>query len=430
LHLDEKETNLSAAKQRNDGGIRLMNTLRVGFARADITPDRPVHMAGYGWRSALSRGVHDRLFANAVALSDGAATVLILATDLVSFDLEGNTELKGALSAATGLPPESILTNTSHTHAGPMVVRSAYQPFEAAYFGSLLVICAQAAVRALDILTPARLFVGTAALDIGKNRRYRTPEGEVAMVPNPGGQSLPQVTVWRLQRAEGEDVVLWSAPIHGVVMHEDNLFISAEWMGAAVRDFEALQPGAKAIFLQGCCGDQNPYRELNSFDQVEALGRTAGQAIRSAMSATREVSPLPLVNRYCVVALPVDKDKLPPDPVLVPDGPRPQRPPRDHQLVPIHGLRLGEALLVGMAGEPFVEYARFGSSISPAASTMILGYTDSTLSYLPTEQAYREGGYEPGAWIWYPEGKPWLPTVEGVLKTALAEMIQHLWQED
>lgn len=406
-----------------------MNTLMVGFARERITPDRPVHMAGYGYRNGLSLGVHDDLYANAVALSNGIETVLILTTDLVSFDLEGNNELKGAIRAATGLAQESIITNTSHTHAGPMVVRNAYQPFEAVYFGLLLVTCAQAARQALATLSSATLHVGAAPLDIGKNRRFRTSEGAVSMIPNPAGQTLPEVTVWRLQRACGEDVVLWTAPIHGVVMHEDNLLISAEWMGAAVRDVETAQPSLKAVFLQGCCGDQNPYRELNAFDQVDAIGRTAGQAIRTALNGSREVAALPLANRYSEVSLAVDQDKLPPEPALIPDGPRPQRPPRDHQYLPLHGLRLGDALLVGMAGEPFVEYAYFGRSVSPAASTMILGYTDSTINYLPTAQAYREGGYEPGAWIWYPEGKPWLPSIEGTLKGALSEMIHDLWKE-
>ncbi|MHB1354399.1 MAG: hypothetical protein ACYCZF_00320 [Anaerolineae bacterium] len=406
-----------------------MTQLMVGFARARITPDKPVHMAGYGYRNKLNLAVRDNLYANAIAFTNGAETVLILATDLVSFDLEGNTELKGAIRAATGLALNSIITNTSHTHAGPMVVRNAYQPFEAAYFGSLLVNCAQVARQALATLSPATLHVGAAPLDIGKNRRFRTSEGVVAMVPNPVGQTLPEVTVWRFKRACGEDVLLWSAPIHGVVMHEDNLLISGEWMGAAVRNVEAAQPGVKAVFLQGCCGDQNPYRELNSFDQVDAIGCTAGQAIRVALRDSREVAALPLVNRYTEVSLPVDQDKLPPDPALIPGGPRPQRPPRDHQNVPLHGLRLGDALLAGMAGEPFVEYAHYGRSVSPAASTMILGYTDSTINYLPTDQAYREGGYEPGAWIWYPEGKPWLPGIEGILKGALSAMINDLWNE-
>src|SRR5438874_1367400 len=41
--------------------------LRAGFARIDITPTTPVMLAGYASRKELSQGVHDPLFARAVA---------------------------------------------------------------------------------------------------------------------------------------------------------------------------------------------------------------------------------------------------------------------------------------------------------------------------------------------------------------------------
>ncbi len=404
-----------------------MSYLQVGFGREDITPDMPVHMGGYGYRYHPSQGVHDKLYANAVALSDGAHTILLLACDVVSFDLEGDRELKGAVSAATALPSDAIITNTSHTHAGPMVVRSAYQPFEPEYYGALMFKAASAARQALATRSEATLWIGAAPVDIGANRRRMTPKGQVTLEKNPGGQALPEVTVWQFKRVSGGDVVLWSIPIHGVVLHDSNLLISAEWMGAAGRDLEANQPGLNAVFLQGCCGDQNPYRDLNSFDQVQAVGIRAAESVRAALRAAREINALPLVTRIHQVALPLDQTRLPPEPAQIPEGPRPPRPSRETQSLPLRGLRLGDALMVGMAGEPFVEYAYHGRAVSPAASTLILGYTDSTLNYLPTERAYQEGGYEPGAWIWYPDGKPWSPAIEGILKQAITAMINELW---
>ncbi|MHB9033861.1 MAG: neutral/alkaline non-lysosomal ceramidase N-terminal domain-containing protein [Anaerolineae bacterium] len=406
-----------------------MKQLLVGFGRELITPAVPVHMAGYGWRFATSIGVHDDLYVKAIAFSDGAHTVLLLAFDLVSFDLESDKEIKGAVSAATGLPVDAIITNTSHTHAGPMVVRSAYQPFEPAYFGTMLHCTTRAALTALADLSTAALSVGSASVLIGRNRRKVVAQGDVAMVPNPEGQSLPEVDIWHLQRANGDDIVLWSTPIHGVTMTDANLLISAEWMGAAVRDLEANQPGLKAVFLQGCCGDQNPFRDTITFEQVDILGRRAADSVRTALRSAQPIQALPLETRLVQVALPVDQAKLPPEPPLIPDGPRPPRPPRDHRNLPLRGLRLGDALMVGMAGEPFVEYAFYGRSVSPAASIMVLGYTDATINYLPTAQAYVEGGYEPGAWIWYPDGAPWLPELEGILKQDIKAMVDDLWAQ-
>ena len=179
-----------------------MQQLAVGFAREDISPLVPVHMGGYGYRSAKSVGVHDDLTLNAVALSDGAQRVVILVYDLVSFDLEGDAEIKGAVAAATDLPIDAIITNTSHTHAGPMTVHDAYQPYEPAYMGMVIQRSCLAAQVALADQQPASLSVGEAPLDIGHNRRLKAEHG-VSLSSNPAGQTWHAVDVWRLQRAHG-----------------------------------------------------------------------------------------------------------------------------------------------------------------------------------------------------------------------------------
>jgi neutral ceramidase len=51
-------------------------------------------------------------------------------------------------------------------------------------------------------------------------------------------------------------------------------------------------------------------------------------------------------------------------------------------------------MLVAMSAEVFVEYALFGRSASPAEATLVLGYSNGNIGYLPTAAAYPEGGYE------------------------------------
>src|SRR5690242_9801025 len=50
------------------GSAALAENLRAGAAKTDITPTQPVTLAGYESRKDLSRGVHDPLFARALAL--------------------------------------------------------------------------------------------------------------------------------------------------------------------------------------------------------------------------------------------------------------------------------------------------------------------------------------------------------------------------
>lgn len=95
-----------------------MADLLAGFGRVCITPPVGASLIGYASRTSPSLGVHDDLFASAVALSAGGCDVLLLALDVGWFDLSDVAALKQAVSRETGVAPEAILINTSHTHAG------------------------------------------------------------------------------------------------------------------------------------------------------------------------------------------------------------------------------------------------------------------------------------------------------------------------
>ena len=385
-----------------------MATLEVGFARQDITPPVGAWMAGYAARQEPCRGIHDTLSARAVALSDGHTRAVVLALDVCLLEVADADAFREAIGRAAGVGADCVLVNTSHTHAGPMTFRWSAGQFDEAYFAAAAARCARAAADALSDLAPARMRVGAAPVDIGGNRREATPDGRVVLGVNRDGARLAEATVWHLERAGRDDVILFSLPVHGTVCGPENLLISAEWMGEAVRRIERARPGCRAVFLQGCAGDQNPYCDADALATMAAHGQSVCDAVCCAMPHLREIDPLPVVNVSRPLALPAA------------DG--------GTQTCPIHGLRLGEAAIVALGGEPFVEYALFGRTRSPAASTLVLGYTDGNLGYLPTEAAFAEGGYEPTAYQYWPDGKALSPDVEGVLKREIARMLNDLSQ--
>lgn len=94
---------------------------------------------------------------------------------------------------------------------------------------------------------------------------------------------------------------------------------------------------------------------------------------------------------------------------------------------PIHGLRVGDGVVVGLGGEAFVEYALYTRARSTAQSTLALGYTDGSVGYLPTGAAYAEGGYEVNANRIYRVGSAWDPAaLEGTLKRAIDGVLAEL----
>jgi len=386
-----------------------MASVQVGHARRDITPPVGTWMAGYAARKEPCRAIHDPLEVNVVALSDGDTRIVMAAFDLCSLDLESVSSVKKEVLASAGIGPQQVMTNTSHTHAGPVVRCRRPEQFDADYFRGVLSSAAEAAAEAVEDLSPARLSVGAAPLDIGCNRRERVPEGEIILGVNREGPRLAEVTVWRFTRADASDVVLFSTPIHGTTVGPDNLEISAEWMGEARRRIEERLPEVRAVFLQGCSGNQNPYRDERTFERVARHGRTAAEAVCDALSGALDVASLPLKNVARVLQLPLDGGGSDP--------------------CPLHGVRVGDAVLVGLGGEAFVEYALFTREKSAAQSTLVLGYTDGTVGYLPTAAAYAEGGYEPNAFKWMPGKKPWDPGLEAMLKEEIVRLLAELSRE-
>src|SRR5436190_7619145 len=73
-------TNVS--KQIRGSGVQAQEPrLRAGFGEVDITPqlgDKPVYMAGFG-HGRQATGVHDRLYARAVVLTDGQHKLALVA---------------------------------------------------------------------------------------------------------------------------------------------------------------------------------------------------------------------------------------------------------------------------------------------------------------------------------------------------------------
>jgi hypothetical protein len=101
--------------------------LKAGAAAVDITPPLGIRMAGY-FEERVARDVHDPLFAKALALDDGEATLVIVVCDLLGVKRERLDEAKRLIRERTGIPPSNVLICCTHTHTGPDVDDLGYPP--------------------------------------------------------------------------------------------------------------------------------------------------------------------------------------------------------------------------------------------------------------------------------------------------------------
>ena len=68
--------------------------LRVGFARRDITPPPGIDLSGFGFRFGANLGSLEPLKVGALAVTDGAQTVLLFSLDLIGLTLDHLAHLR------------------------------------------------------------------------------------------------------------------------------------------------------------------------------------------------------------------------------------------------------------------------------------------------------------------------------------------------
>ncbi len=379
--------------------------LRVGVAKADVTPPPGVRMYGYGARGEhVSTGVHDPLYAKAIVLTDGQRTAAWVTMDLGYADKPLTSDIRAAVSAALGF--DDVFLTSSHTHSGPTFVPdfpSAANP----WIQELRRKVTAAIVEAHGALQPARLGVGWGRVDLGHNRRRVRADGTVEMLWEnrrgiPTSPVDKSVAVVAFDTPAGEPIAtLVNLAIHPVVLGPENLEYSADYPGAMMAVVER-GVGGQAMFLQGAAGDINPFWDKTSladgaYEQMRSMGETIGAEV---VRVRKEL----LFADVDSIALGVERVQISPrwdidDPAIRAGVRRDyvERFGREGE-AEVKTLLIGSDLaLASFPGEFFVEHGLRLKDESVVINTLFVGYSNGHLGYFPTIKAAAQGGYGAGS---------------------------------
>jgi hypothetical protein len=89
---------------------------------------------------------------------------------------------------------------------------------------------------------------------------------------------------------------------------------------------------------------------------------------------------------------------------------------RKNRPIEVTCLDLGQAMLLHLPGEPFIEYQLAAKKARSDIAVCVAGYADGGPGYLPPAKAYSEGGYEPTVALAGPKS-------EIILQDAIAKLI-------
>lgn len=420
---------------------------KAGVARVNITPPLPFWLSGYAARTNLAPGVRSALWAKALALEDAAgARAVIVTSDLIGLPAEIAEAAASRLAREHGLPRAAVVFNSSHTHAGPAIwpnlrVMFDFPPAEqervARYARQLTDHLVNVAGTALGRLEPATLALGRGTASFAVNRREPTPTG-FRLGVHPAGPVDHSVPVLRVGGADGSlRAVLFGYACHNTTMGGDFYEVDGDYAGAAQRFLEQEHPGATALFLTLCAGDQNP-NPRGKLEQVAQHGRELADAVKRALNGDLAPVRPPIRGAHQIVTLefaPHTREVF--EAELKDAGVFKQRRARlmleayargqpVRQLAyPVQAIAFGHDLtLLALGGEVVVDYALRARREFPRANLVVAGYCNDVACYIPSLRVLREGGYEAvDSMIYYGQPGPLAENVEETIFRAVGEVM-------
>jgi hypothetical protein len=428
--------------------------LRCGSFQVDVSP--PIGHALCGGLAPPARGQRDPLFARGLILDDGKTRVLTCAVDYCCLVGEAHRQVVRVLARGAGIAPGCVALHTVHQHdapyvhleAEPLLKRQGIGQIDEAWWEAMVKKLGRAAASVRRLQRVTAVGVGEARVTgCASNRRLIGRNGRVqamrlSMTTDPALQAWPVGLIDPLLRT----ITLWNgrkllASLNYYACHPQSAWrrglISADSIGEALRLTREQFPAAFHLYFNGCGANitfgkfatKNPEANIRLFGSRIADGIVRG--IRH--SETTRVAPGPLLWRSRPVHLPVQVrlSRAQAERWLIsPRQPLPMRAFAAWALeagarrqrwgrVKVQSLRLGPAWIVHLPAEVFVEYQLYAQALRPEEFVAIAAYGEGGMLYLPTAEAFRQGGYEVDALSSYST-----PATEPLLKAALRRALE------
>lgn len=424
---------------------------RVGIARRVITPQDTAFLSGYSGRDTPAKGVLHDLWAKALVLQeDEGSRIVIVTTDLLGLSHEISEELAKYVLDKYGMSRSQLLLNSSHTHSGPMVwpslsIIADYKPSDQRWVSRYTHQLTKDLMAVIDMamadLQPMRVSVGHGSVDFAKNRRIITDEGKAVKGVNPDGPVDHDVPVLKIESPDGEiKGILFGYACHGTTIFRDNFLFNGDYAGFAQIEIEKQYPGATAMFLMGCAGDQNP-SPRGTIEIAEKLGQFLAGAVEKVLDEPLKPVQGSIRTDYALVDLefrPFDLATYQKD--VVGANVYLQRRAKlmleaynkgwnlDTYSYPVQAVRFGkDVTILALGGETVVEYSLKTKKHYAGENLIVAGYSNEVMCYIPMKHMLAEGGYETEAsMIYYGMPGPFADNVEDKIFSAIHQVMRNV----
>ena len=414
-----------------------MTNLSVGYGRVDISPTEPTPLRGYGYSSGrMSSNIQDPLYATCIALTDTSEnTVLLFTLDLTNSYTAAIDAARQEISYQTGIPFDAIMVSATHNHSAPDLENTA-EPSIPRYIESLKSWMVQAAVIALADRAPARVYItSTETENLNFVRRYQLQDGTYAGDNFGNFKNAPiacheteadsTLQLVCFHREKKKDIVMANFQTHP---HRESSSTNTNVTADIIAPFRSKMESTlncHFAYFTGASGNINPTSKIeeenitsNYIEQGEALadyalaaystfqeipttsvkitktlhkakvdhtysawGRTAVDAVKYYME-NGELGVFKQLLQYSGIKNVYQLNAV---------GIR-STMPYEYE-IPIYAVSLGDLAFVTVPFEMFDTNGLVIKEGSPFSMTFVLTCANNNLSYLPSDLAFRHGGY-------------------------------------
>jgi len=428
--------------------------LSIATFRFDVTPPLGHSLCG-GWITPAQR-IDGRLEAIGLVIRGAGAPIVLCAVDWTGVLNSAHLAFRAALAEAAGTTPDRVAVQCVHQHDAPFACLDAQRIvaphpelppiLDVDFFEATLQAGAAALSASLRHARPLTHVASAMApvREVAANRRILGPDGrvqsmrrsrcvEAALRAEPEGLIDPHLRTVGFY--SGNERI---AACHYYACHPMSLYgkgeVSPDFCGEARQALQETEPGCTHLYFSGCGGnvtagkynDGTPEARRGLRDRMldglqRSIARLRPEPIRSVEWSTCELLPPPS-PRW-------DADALrrqiadPSQPVLARNRPAfalawLERVESGGPPLVLGALHVNDVSILNLPAELFVEYQLQAQRIGAGRFVACAAHGDGGPWYLPTREAFEQGGYEVGV-TWSDE------RVEGVLLTAIERLLER-----
>ena len=403
----------------------------IGLKRVDITPDVPLPMGGNAHADSIARTVHDPLYANIIVLQGEKERVVLIEVDLLGVTETFSLRIKEAAAVAAGIQPEAVLLNAIHTHSAPDVTLLTQEILD--YAGAIAQAIGNGVREACGSLFEGRIGFGSAFIrDVSFVRRIWMKDGSLHMnweqlpveeIAGTDGEIDPEISIMKLEDTSGKlRGILVNFALHPAILVGYGNAYSRDWIWGLDEELrKRWGDDVLVYFANGAEGNINHIDLWNpnqgrDFDEAYRIGKAVADQVSGALPgitaadtndlrmAFREASidrrPLtPEVEAWadelaerCGGVIPDQLDGLPDEFYAM--NYQKYKLMAEYINVELQVLRIGEALFYTIPGEGFCQMGQRLKRKTPGRPCFVIGLANNSAGYIPTLEAFDNGGYE------------------------------------